>query len=182
MLDTQVVLINIRGVEMWINQEDESAAIDREKARIYEINIGSWRAGWERIRRAVRTVRIGEIGHVANLTGRNGIQEQARVTEEGRLPVELKIVFALQYVVKNSAASADARLAVPPWVPSESESRGKVIFVGEIYAAGSAMIPRKNHAERRVWKPCGLKSWNYRETSALRVEFGRAVFLSLIHI
>jgi len=54
-LHAQVVLIRDRSFQMWINEVDASAAIDREKSSCIEIKIGRWR---------VRGERIGNVGGI----------------------------------------------------------------------------------------------------------------------
>src|SRR5271156_5403242 len=197
-LQTQIVLVDVWGSKVRVIEINSPGSIDGQERR--EINVGG---RWLRRKSigytqtdtvSVCVVIAGILERVAQIGQRRGYgtaigvrasrQEVRRsVVEpsrsyERRLAVELKIVLALQNVVENPAPSAQAGLAGSSRVPGKSETRRKIIPVGEVRSFGGAGVAGKDESGRRISKAVRLESRNHRKGAPLGVILGRVVFVA----
>ena len=114
---------------------------------------------------------------------RRGRRLQTRIAYERlavkrRRAIELQVVFALEHIVKDAKASANAGLGRVARTPRKTDAGGEIVLVGEICSSRRSRIPRKNQAQRGIGEPRGLVSRNNGEVSFLRVELRRAVLVA----
>src|SRR5580698_8567747 len=141
---------------MRIHKEDRSTT-ERKKisSRWIEcsrrIRRGGWkgivqkRSGGVRPRRAV----VGCAGHSVCRARASRRRLQAwkideRLTVIRRRAVELQIVFALEHVIKDADAAADADLTSTSRTPGKSEAGAKVVLVWEVGSPRRSRISGKN--------------------------------------
>src|SRR5262249_12136176 len=161
MLDIKVVLRDIRRAQVRIHKEYAPAA-ERQEAGSVEVNVLGRSFGWKRIGRTRGCERVcHEAGGEGAGSSHTAIVEyRAGEAKEGRLSVELQVVFALEHVVENARTSTDAGAAVATWVPGKSYARSPVVLVGEVRALGRALVSREQQRCGRVYKAGGVRSGN----------------------
>src|SRR4051794_12023016 len=115
LLDREVVLIHVRRAKLG-SDEVNATATEGNKTGRSEINVFRGRLGWERIDRARSSERILQSAW-CDAGGGGDVRE----AEEGRLTIELQIVFALQDVIENTESAAQAGLRIPKNVIGKAE-------------------------------------------------------------
>src|SRR5207245_796922 len=127
-----------------------AAAAEGKEAGSIEVDVLSRRCRGEGVDRQ----RCAEgIGHVVEFGGRGcdaPYRRNVRKAEEGSLPVELQVIFALEDVVEDAEAAANGGLAAAAGVIGEAEARGPVVLVGEVRTLGSAAIAGEHQPDRSV--------------------------------
>ena len=103
---------------MWIDHVDGTAVVEGQEAGGGEIEIVIDGLGGERIRLSCCSrARVIERLAQESVIGSSPIclvaKEQTHRGEEGRLAVELEVIFTLKDVVEDADTAADAGLAVP---------------------------------------------------------------------
>src|SRR5262245_13060412 len=103
--------------------EIDAASSGREEARRSEVQAAVRRTRGERVRNSGGHIRLGQIIDLRGWIRRQRAEEEIRITEEGRLTVELQVVLGLENVIGDTETAAQAGLAVAARIPGEAESR-----------------------------------------------------------
>src|SRR2546423_1940656 len=168
MLHAQVVLHDIRRAQVGIDEEDASSA-EGNKAVGGKINVGRGRPGWK----SIDVTRGGErIRQVTGITGSRSkrIEVKAVESEEGRLAIELKVVFALQDIIENAKPAAHTGLAIGEWVPGKAKTWREVILVRGVGALGRSGVTGKEQTGGRVAEYRGIGSQLEVKGAARRIQ------------
>ena len=193
-LQTQIVLIGIRRVEMRVHEEQSALEPSKRKKipsrRVERGGTVGW-TGWKWVgssnapRLAVKGQRrvIGRVARRSTrtrwiLAGRQTRIADARFAVERWRAVELQVVFALQHIVENADAATEAGLAAASRAEGKADARPKICLVRKVGTPGSSRVSGKDEAERGIRKSCRLISGNNGKTSTLRVKLGRAVLIA----
>src|SRR5580658_8145991 len=129
-LQAQVVLIDIRRSQVWVNHKDGATAVNGEELR--EIDVRRRGSGGKWVCGSIRLIRLLEVTCRPALA--HAVEEETRLGIKCDLAVELQVVFALQDVIETSTASTQAGLTTSGRIPGKAEARRKVLLVREVHA------------------------------------------------